>query len=100
MIKGVSEFKERLFSNTTASLGRLGGTPGARAALRASAKAEAKAKAKSAASTRRRDAFLSAFASVLGGAPRARPSHSIVAEEAFGDHAPPPAPASCRRAQP
>ena len=59
MITGVSVFKEFLFSKNTASLGMLGGTPGARAALRAAAKAEAKAKAKSAASSRRRDAFLS-----------------------------------------
>ena len=84
MIKSVSEFKEFLFSKTTASLGMLGGTPGARAALRAAAKAEAKAKAKSAASTRYQYTFLSAFAAFLGGACCARPAPSIVAEETFG----------------
>ena len=67
----------------------LGGTLGARAALWASATAEANAKAKSAASSRRRDALLSAFASVLGGFPRASPASSTVAEEAFGEREPP-----------
>ena len=83
MIKGVSEFKEFLFSKS-AGLGLLGGTPGARAALRAAATANAKAKVKSASTVRRRDVYLSAFSSVLGGAPRRRSSASSVAEEAFG----------------
>ena len=90
MIKGVSEFKEFLFSKS-ASLGLLGWTPVARAALWAAAKADAKAKAKSASTVRRRNAYLSNFSSVLGRAPRRRSSTSNDAEEAFG---PSPAPAT------
>ena len=75
MIKGVSEFKEYMFSKTIMSLNHLGGTPAARAAAKAATKAAAKAKVKSQAAQSRRNSYLDAFSNILGGAPR-RPIQS------------------------
>ena len=88
MIKNCSEFMEFLSSQQGVGLGRLGGTPGARALERAAAKAEAKAKAKISAASKRRDAYVNAFASVFKRPPRSKGEVANVAEEAFGGAGP------------
>ena len=86
MIKNVSEFKEYIFSRDVASLGLLGGTPGAHAAARA--KAKAKAQGVPTAAEKRRDAFKHAFKTVYKRAVRSHDDGVGLVEAAFGDDAP------------
>ena len=88
MIKNCSEFMEFLISQQGVGLGRLGGTPGARALEQAAAKAETKAKAIISAASKRRDTYVNAFASVFKRQPRSKVEVANVAEEAFGTAVP------------
>ena len=85
MIRNMSEFKEYIFSRDIASLGLLGGTPGAHAAARA--KAKASVKGVPTATEKRRDAFEHAFKTICKRAVRSRDNGGIV-EATFGADAP------------